>query len=162
MRLPLRINPDDTYIVSAWRRLAVAKRITAERHNEAAFNSIYRSGLALRHSNGETGKYERFTYVLSTLAEEWLAANGKRPTLAEALEKMGAAAVTTAKRRWSAQQAVARRHIRSFPTIKEVAHMLLIEAQGPLVSYNDDGEFSSPGLTQWYVARFCALNNLKP
>jgi hypothetical protein len=156
MKLPPQINPDDQSVVSAWRRLAIAKRITAERCNRDAFDSLYRRGLAMRHSNGETGKYETFTFVLSTAAEEWLATNGKRPTFSEALEKMGAEAVKKAKRKWSAQQSYYRHcNTRHFPTGNE--------SDRPCPTYvNADGEYSGLALTQWYVAKFCALNNLKP
>lgn len=50
---------------------------------------------------------------------------------------------------------------RSFPTVHEVQHRLTIEAQGPLVTYDGDGGFSSRGLTDWYVSHYCTSNHLK-
>jgi hypothetical protein len=49
----------------------------------------------------------------------------------------------------------------AYPTIHEVQHRLTIEAQGPLVTYDGDGGFSSRGLTDWYVNLFCTSNHLK-
>ncbi len=49
----------------------------------------------------------------------------------------------------------------AYPTIHEVQHRLTIEAQGPLVTYDGDGGFSSRGLTDWYVDKFCTSNHLK-
>lgn len=51
--------------------------------------------------------------------------------------------------------------VRGFPATSSVKHRLLVEAQGPLLTVNEDGEASSPGLTAWYVAEFCRLNSLK-
>jgi len=47
---------------------------------------------------------------------------------------------------------------RSFPNL---AHQALIEAQSPLFTTNEDGEFSSRGLTDWYVSQYCKANHLK-
>jgi hypothetical protein len=49
----------------------------------------------------------------------------------------------------------------AYPTIHEVQHRLTIEAQGPLVTYDGDGGFSSRGMTDWYVNLFCTSNHLK-
>lgn len=49
----------------------------------------------------------------------------------------------------------------NFPHVKDLQHRLLVEAQGPLLTVNDDGEFSSRGLTDWYVAEFIKRNHLR-
>lgn len=49
----------------------------------------------------------------------------------------------------------------TYPTIHEVQHRLTIEAQGPLVTFDGEGGFSSRGLTDWYVAKFFTSNHLK-
>jgi hypothetical protein len=49
----------------------------------------------------------------------------------------------------------------AYPTIHEVQHRLTIEAQGPLVTFDGEGGFSSRGLTDWYVTKFCTSNHLK-
>ena len=68
------------------------------------------------------------------------------------------------KRRWRnylAQRRRDREVRRSVPSIKSVEHRLLIEAQVPGLTVNEDGDFSSPGLTAWYVDEFCRISNLK-
>lgn len=154
MKLPPSIHPDDHHVVSAWRRLCASTRHTQERYADGDFYALSVRGLALRHSNGETGKYERFTYVLSAEAEEWLAAHPISQTFSQVMEKMGAEAVKKAKRKWSAQQGVARRHARIFPTGNE-------SGRPDPTHINEDGEYSGLALTQWYTARYCALNHLK-
>lgn len=53
-----------------------------------------------------------------------------------------------------------------FPSDSNFQHQMLIERQSPLFTFNvpdcigDEQQFSSPGLTDWYVRNFCALNNL--
>jgi hypothetical protein len=53
------------------------------------------------------------------------------------------------------------KHDRYFPNVLDVKHRVLIEAQGPLLTVNEDGEVSSRDLTDWYVDKFCRLNHLK-
>lgn len=50
---------------------------------------------------------------------------------------------------------------RAFPDYKSLQHQILIEAQSPLFTANEDGEFSSRSLTDWYVKAYCRLNYLK-
>jgi hypothetical protein len=50
---------------------------------------------------------------------------------------------------------------RVFPSPEALQHRLLIEMQGPLNVFNNDGDFSSPDITRWYVQQFCAANHLK-
>ena len=47
------------------------------------------------------------------------------------------------------------------PSPNDIGYRLAIESQGPRMTINDDGSFSSRALTCWYVAKFCDLNNLK-
>jgi hypothetical protein len=63
-----------------------------------------------------------------------------------------------------AHQAAARRQgnsPRAFPPLDWIQHQLLIHAQGPLLTINEDGEFSAKDLTRAYVQQFCAANHLK-
>lgn len=54
-----------------------------------------------------------------------------------------------------------------YPDDKSFSHRILIERQGPLFhieapdTIGDTQQFSSPGLTDWYVAEFCRLNKLR-
>jgi hypothetical protein len=50
---------------------------------------------------------------------------------------------------------------RAFPPLDWIKHQLLIHAQGPLLTINEDGEFSAKELTRAYVQQFCAANHLK-
>lgn len=49
---------------------------------------------------------------------------------------------------------------RQFPGPNKMHHRILVEMQGPH-TINEDHQISSPGLTDWYVAEYCRLNNLK-
>ena len=50
---------------------------------------------------------------------------------------------------------------RSYPGLDWIKHQLLIHAQGPLLTINEDGEFSAKDLTRAYVQQFCKANHLK-
>lgn len=56
---------------------------------------------------------------------------------------------------------------RKFPDDVAFRHQVLVERQSPLFTFNapdcigDMPQFSSRGLTDWYVAEFCRLNKLK-
>ena len=49
---------------------------------------------------------------------------------------------------------------RPFPGDNDISYHQAIEAQGPLVTVNDDGAFSARGLTDWYIGAFIELNHL--
>ncbi|MBN8474513.1 hypothetical protein [Sulfuritalea sp.] len=49
---------------------------------------------------------------------------------------------------------------RPFPGHNDIGYRHAIEAQGPLVTVNDDGSFSARGLTDWYIGAFIELNHL--
>jgi hypothetical protein len=49
---------------------------------------------------------------------------------------------------------------RPFPSHNDIGYRQAIEAQGPLVTVNDDGAFSARGLTDWYVGAFIELSHL--
>lgn len=51
--------------------------------------------------------------------------------------------------------------VRTYPPLDWIKHQLLIHAQGPLLTINDDGDFSAPDLTRAYVQQFCKANHLK-
>jgi tRNA1(Val) A37 N6-methylase TrmN6 len=55
-----------------------------------------------------------------------------------------------------------RTHLKIYPTIKQVAHRVIVEAQAPGgVTLNEDDEVSGKGLTDWYVETYCKLNGLR-
>lgn len=55
----------------------------------------------------------------------------------------------------------------NYPRDNDLQHRILIERQSPLFTFNvpdcigDEQQFSSRGLTDWYVSEFCKLNHLK-
>lgn len=49
---------------------------------------------------------------------------------------------------------------RPVPSPNDIGYRRAIESQGPRMTVNDDGSFSAPALTRWYVTKFCDLNNL--
>ena len=56
---------------------------------------------------------------------------------------------------------------RRFPDPAMLGHMVMVERQSPLCTFNapdtvgDMPQFSSPGLTAWYVTMFCKENHLR-
>lgn len=50
---------------------------------------------------------------------------------------------------------------RKYPKPGDLMHQARVAASVPGFSINEDGEVSSRYLTDWYVAGFCRLNNLK-
>jgi hypothetical protein len=49
---------------------------------------------------------------------------------------------------------------RPFPSHNDIRYRQVIEAQGPLITVNDDGAFSARGITDWYVGAFVELSHL--
>lgn len=87
------IADDELEVWAAFRQLAApGAKVTVsnyswESYKKNNFDSLYHRGLALRHSNGESGKYETFTYVPSRQLLEWQAEqDAKAVTFAEALQ----------------------------------------------------------------------------
>lgn len=101
-----------------------------------------------------------FTKVLY---EQFNSEPARPQTFLELIAKRGQTdkQVQTSARRRANYALQPRPEPRSYPTIHEVQHRLTIEAQGPLVTYDGDGGFSSRGLTDWYVALYCDRNHLK-
>ena len=62
---------------------------------------------------------------------------------------------------------LAERSTRGFPDENAVLRQALTEAQSPLFTHSppvepgDELQFSSRGLTDWYVGEFCRINHLK-
>lgn len=50
---------------------------------------------------------------------------------------------------------------RKYPKPGDLMHRARVAASVPGFSINEDGEVSARYLTDWYVAEFCRLNNLK-
>lgn len=50
---------------------------------------------------------------------------------------------------------------RKYPKPGDLMHHARVAASVPGFSINEDGEVSARHLTDWYVAEFCAINNLK-
>lgn len=126
------------------------------------FDSLYFRGLALRHSNGESGKYETFTYTPTEQLLAWARQQDlQRASFTDALQGRDVAKEIRNLRR-RARYAMTAESPRSFPSPRDVQHQILIEAQSPLATANEDGQFSSRGLTDWYVSAWCRANHLKP
>ena len=69
MKIHPAISDDEVHVWNACRQLMFpgarveVSNYSWESHKKASFDPLYYRGLALRHSNGETGKYEMFAYV---------------------------------------------------------------------------------------------------
>lgn len=50
---------------------------------------------------------------------------------------------------------------RKYPKPGDLMHHARVAASVPGFSINEDGEVSARHLTDWYVTKFCAINNLK-
>lgn len=161
MNIHPAIDPDYPTAVAALRQLANGARpvFRANGHSlygREGYDHLYYRGLALRHSNGETGKYEEYTYVATEALLLWAWEQNQRViSFDDALAKID---VKAARAKFSAQRRADRRHLVGIPALK---HQVLIEAQSPLFSVNEDGEFSSRGLTDWYVREFETINHLR-
>lgn len=114
-------------------------------------DNLYHQGWAERHSNGESGKYETFTFVATAKLREWAHQQGlDRKTFDQALVLID---VKKARARYMAERRAEREHRPVVPDIKQ-------QALGPLATVNEDGEFSSRSLTDWYVREFERINHL--
>lgn len=151
------IDKDYPAGVAAYRQLvAGARPVFRANHYDLyrreGFDHLYFRGLALRHSNGETGKYETFTYEATPALLAWASGNVTR-TFDELIAKAGIdakTAIRNLRRRLRYQDVTPR----AFPNIRN--------SLAAPTTVNEDGDFSSPGLTDWYVQEFCKLNGLKP
>lgn len=92
----------------------------------------------------------------------------KNETLQHYLHRKGIADPKVRSTKWhNAQQAKRSPGQYKYPDWMHFKHQMLVEAQGPLWTFNapdcvgDGQQFSSPGLTQWYVESFCKANHLK-
>jgi hypothetical protein len=162
MSLPISI--DSPSAIAAFRQLALGARpsFPAGGHfiyQREGYDSLYYRGWALRHSNGKTGKYEQYTYEASDTLRAWAATQSLR-TFDDALAGCDTAKEIRNLRRRQ-RRAETATYARPVPSVASVQHQLLVEAQGPGVTVNEDGEASSRGLTAWYVREFCRLNSLK-
>ena len=93
-------------------------------------------------------------------------------TLLEAITKLGKKNSKPRSVAWhNAMAARQPDRPKAFPSERDVLYRALIESQAPGVTFNSrmetdviypSDEFSSKGLTDWYVAGFCRLNGLKP
>lgn len=127
--------------------------------NRPSFDHLWARGYADRHSNGEVGAAEAFTYVGTEKLLLWhYDQMRRRVSFDEALAKID---VPKRRAKYFRDRRKEREHKRSIPAPKALQHQLLVEAQGPGLTVNEDGEFSSRGLTDWYVRQFCQANDLK-
>lgn len=88
------IDPDYPAGVSAFRLLAAGARPkfsarAADLYRREGYDHLYHRGLALRHSNGDTGKYETFTYEATPELLAWARINLIFPSMTDALAKAG-------------------------------------------------------------------------
>ncbi len=88
-------------------------------------------------------------------------------TMLQALYAKGLADPKVRSVKWHHAQQVKRNPGRyKYPSDSNFQHQLLIEAQGPLWTFNapdcigDGHQFSSRGLTDWYVGQFVKENHL--
>ena len=168
MRLHPALDADYPAGVSAFRQLTAGAKVTFQADHYAlyhreGFDHIYYRGLALRHSNGGTGKYEAFTYVATPELLQWAREHLIFPTCSELISRCGLNEkneIRNLRRRLRYASQVDRP--KAFPRLEDVAHRVLVEAQAPdALTTNEDWEVSSKALTDWYVAEFCRLNTLK-
>lgn len=168
MKLHPALDSDYPAGVSAFRQLVAGARPVFRAGASAlyvreGFDHLYYRGLALRHSNGESGKYETFTYEATPALRQWARDNLVFPTVRELLGRHGINEANEI-RNWRRRERYAQQLDRPkvFPTRASLGHRLLVEAQAPDgLTVNDDGEASGKGLTAWYVQEFCRANCLK-
>ncbi len=159
------IDKDYPAGVSAFRQLIAGARPTFhanswDLYKREGYDHLYFRGLALRHSNGETGKYETYTYEATQELLLW-AKHNVRPTFDVVIAKRGIderREIRNLRRR--SRYAEQSDCYRGFPSVKRSAPVKLLDVTTGTL--NEDGEFSSPGLTQWYVAEYCRINGLRP
>jgi hypothetical protein len=169
MKLHPAIDPDYPAGVSAFRQLAAgAKPVFRANHyalyHREGFDHCYYRGLCLRHSNGETGKYETYTYEATPELLQWARDNLIYPTVRELLGRCGINEKNEI-RNWRRRDRTAQQADRpkGFPSVRDLSHRVLVESQAPDgVTVNEEGEISGKALTQWYVHEFCRLNGLTP
>ena len=161
--------------ISYVRRLALGDKIyiAATRWNASGRNALETlkfKGLCTAQTDGGTGKYETMIYRAT---DELFALRdvqrANTPTFEALAQKMGKdislPACRVANRKYRRRPAPLNDH--KYPSIRDVSHRALIEAQGPLFTHNvpsepgDETQFSSRGLTDWYVEQFAQLNHLK-
>lgn len=166
MKLHPAIVPDYPAGVAAFRQLVIgAKPVfragSWDYYRREGYDHCYGRGLCLRHSNGETGKYETFTYVATPELLQWARDNLIYPPIRELLGRCGINERNEI-RNWRRRDRYAQLQDRSkgFPSLRKSAPNDLLKI-GPGVTVTEDGEVSSKGLTQWYVAEFCRINGLK-
>jgi hypothetical protein len=155
------------------RRLALGAEVVADYweyyHGERTALLLLKSrGLCTEHSNGAVGKNEVLTYrptpLMLELAEKQRASTYTFDALAE---KMGLDISPATVKKLSRKRRLFRRDELRYPTLFEVSHQIAIEIQGPGMTINapvelsDELQFSSRGLTDWYVRTFCTTNALK-
>ena len=157
--------------ISAVRRLALAPIVVDFRafaEVRDACGTLVFKGLANVASNdASVKKYEVLTY---TPTDELLALKAKHDASIPSFDDfalthgkdISPAACKAALRR----KPMAARSDRIFPSIRDVAYRALVEAQSPLFTHSppvepgDELQFSSRGLTDWYVGEFCRINHL--
>lgn len=163
MKLHPALDPDYPAGVSAYRQLVIGARPTFRAGSCEGYDHLYYRGLALRHSNGETGKYETYTYEATPALLLWAKCNNVRPTVRELIGRCGLNEKNEI-RNWKRRDRYAQQQDRpkGYPSVKDVQHRVLVEAQAPDgLTINEEGEVSGKGLTQWYVQQYCQINKLK-
>jgi len=120
------------------------------------------TGRATMPNQGLDAQKARQMLIKQNLVDEDLriTEHGKEVAAVDAYWRKDAVAlvpVVPRPRRWSPSRSRAHR---VFPDNAKLRHRILIEMQGPH-TVNEDHQISSPGLTDWYVAEYCRLNNLK-
>ncbi len=138
---------------------------SAYRNERSALESLTRQGFATLTETVENYG-TKITQVFA--AHPNLFALPVPPVLSfEALaEKMGRSLGKEAQRKWRRKRPLLGELTRRFPSIAELYGQMSIEAKKPEYTKQypqeegDVFQFSSRGLTDWYVRQYCSLNNL--
>lgn len=155
------------------RRLAIGDKIRVEqRHytwnDSTVLNSLRSMGLCSGTDDGE-GKYAGTTYVATQkLLELRDIQKAQTLTFEEMAKKLCRDVSPSAVRSRMRKHRLAPKNSHEYPKTSGVWHHASIEKQGPCFTENvpvepdEDFQFSSRGLTCWYVGEFCKLNHLRP
>lgn len=164
---------------------ALARGITFTLRNggfatEECLERIARAGFATKVETAQkdANGYKRIT---TYRANDDLLTLDKTPVISfdTMAANMGRSLDKPAQRKWRVKVRDKSKAPRTFPSLFEVQYQARaakkrsamfedvftkqypVESTDDVINYGDEYQFSSPGLTTWYVQQFCSLNNLK-
>lgn len=128
-----------------------------------AFDCLYFRGLALRHSNGATGKYETFTYTPTEQLLAWACQQDLlRASFDDALKGRDVKnEIRNLRRRARYAQQQDRTKYFAFADTS-VAALYVGRHLWPDEASRDMATVKNPPSTEAYVTAWCRLNGLKP